>query len=197
MWRDLEPAGRGEVRGPGRSDLTSTKRRMVAAGREAEGTHAKDRVQALRGWRRRRLRERQVLLHELVTRLDLALAQRLLQHPALQTEHRLAVADGRRRRAHHRGGVLLARIEDDIAEVLHAGVEGEDEQDVGDRLAIKNGIAQRFDTEADGNEFLNQTSEAKLARAIDIGEEDDDDDDDERADKRRRNDDDDDDDDDE
>ena len=68
-------------------------------------------------------------------------------------------------------------------------MEGEDEQDVGDRLAIKNGIAQRFDTDADGNEFLNQTSEAKLARAIDIGEEDDDDDDDERADKRRRNDD--------
>jgi hypothetical protein len=84
-----------------------------------------------------------------------------------------------------------------IRKIGHAGVEGEDEQDVGDRLAIKNGIAQRFDTEADGNEFLNQTSEAKLARAIDIGEEDDDDDDDERADKRRRNDDDDDDDDDE
>ena len=34
---------------------------------------------------------------------------------------------------------------------------------------------QRFESGAEGNEFLNQTSEAKLARAIDIGEEDDDD----------------------
>ena len=33
---------------------------------------------------------------------------------------------GRRRRAHDRGGVLLGRIEDDIAEVLHAGEEGEE-----------------------------------------------------------------------
>jgi hypothetical protein len=57
---------------------------------------------------------------------------------------------------------------------------------VGDRLAIKNGIAQRFDAEADGNEFLNQTSEAKLARAIDIGEEEDEDqnDDGDKRDKR-------------
>ena len=73
-----------------------------------------------------------------------------------------------------------------IQKIGHAGAEGEDEQDVGDRLAIKNGIAQRFDTEADGNEFLNQTSEAKLARAIDIGEEEDEDqnDDGDKRDKR-------------
>jgi hypothetical protein len=73
-----------------------------------------------------------------------------------------------------------------IQKIGHAGVAGEDEQDVGDRLAIKNGIAQRFDTEADGNEFLNQTSEAKLARAIDIGEEEDEDqnDDGDKRDKR-------------
>jgi hypothetical protein len=44
---------------------------------------------------------------------------------------------------------------------------------LGERLAAKNGIVQRFDSEAEGNEFLNQTSEAKLARAIDIGEDDD------------------------
>tara|TARA_B110000977_G_scaffold192762_1_gene266708 strand:- start:17137 stop:18177 length:1041 start_codon:yes stop_codon:yes gene_type:complete len=60
-----------------------------------------------------------------------------------------------------------------IRKIGHAGVEGEDEVDVGDRLAVKNGINQRYDTEASDGEFLNQTSEAKLARAIDIGEEDD------------------------
>ena len=32
-----------------------------------------------------------------------------------------------------------------IQKIGHAGVAGEDEQDVGDRLAIKNGIAQRFE----------------------------------------------------
>ena len=76
-----------------------------------------------------------------------------------------------------------------IQKIGHAGAEGEDEQDVGDRLAIKNGIAQRFDTEADGNEFLNQASEAKLARAIDIGEEDgEDESDDARGGERRADD---------
>jgi hypothetical protein len=53
-----------------------------------------------------------------------------------------------------------------------AGSEGEDEEVVGERLANKNGIVQKFDTEADTHELLNSTSEAKLARAIDIGEED-------------------------
>ena len=62
-----------------------------------------------------------------------------------------------------------------LRKIGRAGAEGEDDQDVGDRLAIKNGIAQRFDDDADGDEFLNQTSEAKLARAIDIGEEEDED----------------------
>ena len=76
-----------------------------------------------------------------------------------------------------------------IQKIGHAGAEGEDEQDVGDRLAIKNGIAQRFDTEADGNEFLNQASEAKLVRAIDIGEEDgEDESDDARGGERRADD---------
>ena len=76
-----------------------------------------------------------------------------------------------------------------IQKIGHAGAEGEDEQDVGDRLAIKNGIAQRFDDDADGDEFLNQTSEAKLARAIDIGEEDgEDESDDARGGERRADD---------
>ena len=57
---------------------------------------------------------------------------------------------------------------------------------MGDRLAIKNGIAQPDSTRGGRNEFLNQTSEAKLARAIDIGEEEDEDqnDDGDKRDKR-------------
>ena len=83
---------------------------------------------------------------------------------------------------------MLNKLRSDLEQEQRALRESLDklERDVGDRLAIKNGIAQRFDTEADGNEFLNQTSEAKLARAIDIGEEEDEDqnDDGDKRDKR-------------
>ena len=47
---------------------------------------------------------------------------------------------------------------------------GEDDAAITEDLAAKNGIYQRLDSDVEGNEFLNQTSEAKLARAIDIGE---------------------------
>ena len=48
-------------------------------------------------------------------------------------------------------------------------------------LAAKNGIYQRLDSDVEGNEFLNQTSEAKLARAIDIGEDEDEDEEEDSA----------------
>lgn len=60
-----------------------------------------------------------------------------------------------------------------IKSIGHGTDDPIDEASLGERLAAKNGIVQRFDSEAEGNEFLNQTSEAKLARAIDIGEDDD------------------------
>lgn len=66
-----------------------------------------------------------------------------------------------------------------IKSIGHGEVEGLDDKVLGERLAAKNGIVQRLESEADTNEFLNQTSETKLARAIDIGEDDDDDIDDE------------------
>ena len=50
---------------------------------------------------------------------------------------------------------------------------GEDDVAITEDLAAKNGIYQRLDSDVEGNEFLNQTSEAKLARAIDIGEDED------------------------
>jgi hypothetical protein len=49
-----------------------------------------------------------------------------------------------------------------------------DDLALAERLAIKNGIVQRAEAIPDGNEILNQTSEAKLARAIDIGDDDED-----------------------
>ena len=45
----------------------------------------------------------------------------------------------------------------------------------------ENGIYQRLDSDVEGNEFLNQTSEAKLARAIDIGEDEDEDEEEDSA----------------
>ena len=61
-----------------------------------------------------------------------------------------------------------------IKSIGHGADDQFDEENLGERLATKNGIVQRMDgTIEGGNELLNQTSEAKLARAIDIGEEDD------------------------
>ena len=65
-----------------------------------------------------------------------------------------------------------------IKSIGHGTDDPIDEQSLGERLAAKNGIVQRADGGEEGNELLSQTSEAKLARAIDIGEDDDDDDDD-------------------
>lgn len=63
-----------------------------------------------------------------------------------------------------------------IRKIGHAaGPDDEDEERVSDRIAAQGGIIQRYDDESEVMEFLSQTSETKLARAIDIGEDDDED----------------------
>jgi len=50
-----------------------------------------------------------------------------------------------------------------------------EDEALGEKLAMRNGITQRYEVELEAEEFLARSSEAQLQRAIDIGEDDDED----------------------